>query len=65
MNSSIIAEKIKSGALDRALIALYGEGRLEYQRERYYTTVQSFIATYGDRDAELFSVPGRTEISGN
>jgi len=65
MKASLLARNIESGAFDNALNALYREERLAYQRERYLATVQSFIATYGDLDAELFSVPGRTEICGN
>ena len=65
MKASLLAERIKSGALDGAFGRLYGEQKLGYQRERYLSTVVSFISTYGDLDCELFSVPGRTEISGN
>lgn len=65
MKCSMIADKIKNGGFDSALCALYGESKTDRQRERYLSTVQSFISTYGDLDAEIFSVPGRTEISGN
>lgn len=39
---------------------------LDLQKERFLSAVDSFVKYYGDgRDIEVFSVPGRTEISGN
>ena len=65
MKVSLLAEKIQNGALNGVFAELYGEDKVERQRERYYTTARSFESTYGDLDAYLFSVPGRTEIIGN
>ncbi len=38
---------------------------IEKKRERIASAVDSFIDLFGDRDAYLFSVGGRSEISGN
>ncbi|MBO7361212.1 MAG: galactokinase [Clostridia bacterium] len=63
------AEKLKrfilSGGLDGKLAEIYGEG-FETQRERYAFAVDGFASRYGSsRDVSLFSVPGRSELSGN
>jgi len=63
MKASQLIEKIQSGALS-AYTHLYQD--LEDQKARYIGALQSFIALYGDeRDAYLFSVPGRSEVQGN
>ncbi len=58
--------KISEGYLDAAFTSLYGEENVEAQRVRYTEAVKEFGSIYGeDRDVNLFSVPGRSEISGN
>ena len=57
---------IENGALDAKLRVLYGESEIAVQRARYTKAISEFAAIYGaDRDASLFSVGGRSEISGN
>lgn len=51
--------------LDGRLTRLYGENALEAQRERYIKAVEEFESLYGEGDAYLFSVAGRSELSGN
>lgn len=66
MNTTCMIEHIKSGALDARLTALYGKAALAAQRERYEKALDRFEALYGkDLDVCLFSVPGRSELSGN
>lgn len=66
MNARELITKINEGALDNVLVSLYGEDKLDSQKERYLEAVNEFISLYGeDRDVSLFSVPGRSEISGN
>jgi len=66
MKASILLQKITSCEYDVRLAELYGEGALRHQRERYIKAVGEFIALYGeDRQTEIFSVPGRSEILGN
>ena len=61
-----ITEMINSGALDEKFRSLYGESRIAGARERYLRAVKGFKETFGtDADAAIFSVPGRSEISGN
>ena len=66
MKINELIKYINEGKLDKALVSLYGEGQLDAQRNRYTEAVKEFSDIYGaDRDVNLFSVPGRSEISGN
>ncbi|MBO7176951.1 MAG: galactokinase [Clostridia bacterium] len=57
---------IQSGSADAVLTRLYGEEALGAQKARYIAAVESFTALYGtDRDLGIYSVAGRSEISGN
>ncbi len=57
---------IKDGSLDGRLEALYGTDALGYQKERYLGAIAEFSRMYGaDREVSLFSVSGRSELSGN
>lgn len=39
--------------------------RIALQPQRYTQALQTFIDLYGDKDIAIFSVPGRSEVSGN
>ena len=65
MELTVLAEKIKNGEYDEKLKRLYGEVKLENARERYLKAAGGFLDLYGNRDAEILSVPGRSEILGN
>ncbi len=66
MNTYELKNKVNSGALDERLVSLYGEAALAYQKERYIKAIDSFKDIYGDFDnVGLYSVPGRSELSGN
>ncbi len=55
-----------NGSYDARLTYIYGEAALEHQKTRYASAIDGFAALYGtDRDAALYSVAGRSEISGN
>ncbi|MBO5203507.1 MAG: galactokinase [Clostridia bacterium] len=65
MNTSMTKAQINSGALDKTLTYIYGEAALEFQKKRYSAAIDEFEKIYGDRDISLFSVAGRSELSGN
>ena len=66
MKINEVISSIKNGRLDASLISLYGEAKLESAKERYLSAINEFESIYGsDRDISLFSVAGRSEISGN
>ena len=62
MKASELIMKIEGGAL-AAYANIYTD--LADQTERYVGVLRELIALYGDREACLFSVPGRTEVQGN
>ncbi|HPE95684.1 MAG TPA: galactokinase family protein [Bacillota bacterium] len=65
MRASEILSSISTGGHDTALDALYGAKKREIQRARWKNAAEKFIEKYGDREAMMFSVPGRSEICGN
>ena len=65
MIASKLLNYVKEGKLDKKLSAIYGEENLLSQRERYAEAIYEFAYVYGDIEATIFSVPGRSEISGN
>jgi len=67
VNISEIKNKITSGELDASFIRLYGnkEAVVASHKERYLDAINEFEAIYGDKDVSVFSVGGRSEISGN
>ncbi len=58
-------EQIFSGALDATLEYIYGKAAVSFQRERYTRAIDEFVGIYGERDISLYSVAGRSELSGN
>ncbi len=66
MTAKELALKIKGGELDARFAELYGKEAVAAQRERYIEAIKEFSELFGDeREVRLFSVPGRSEISGN
>ncbi|MBQ4120405.1 MAG: galactokinase, partial [Clostridia bacterium] len=66
MKTNELISHIQSGALDATLKELYGTDKLDAAKDRYLTAVCEFVSLYGDREnTHIFSVPGRSEISGN
>jgi len=61
----ILTGKIKNGEYDDKLKTLYGGAKLESARARYLGLLGGFERVYGERDVEIISVPGRSEILGN
>ena len=66
MNTTELIRFIEEGNFDKTLAKLYGEKNVELQRARYTDAVKGYKEYYGESDdMRLFSVPGRTEVSGN
>ena len=66
MNCRQALEQFSKGTLDACLCALYGENALAAQRARYADAIRAFAARFTEeREITLFSVPGRSELSGN
>ena len=61
-----ILSNINNEHFDKTLSKLYLDDSLfEYQRERYTRAVNRFRDLFGDRDVQIYSTPGRSEVCGN
>ena len=61
-----IVKKITDGSLDATFTALYPDVAHKEIQTRYINAVNEFIDLYGDGgNISVFSVPGRSELSGN
>ena len=60
---SAILSAVENGGFDQTFLALYRD--TVRPAARYGKLLREFLERYGDREGLLFSVPGRTEISGN
>ncbi len=56
---------VQSGSLDETLIHLYGQDKLNRQKERYLSVLANAKEVLHDADVRMFSAPGRTEVGGN
>ncbi len=65
MKTTELLSYVKEGKLDVKLADIYGEENVESQKERYCEAISEFLSVYGEREVSIFSVPGRSEISGN
>ena len=66
MNTNQMKNHIANGGIDAVLTHVYGEAALEAQKARYSAAIDEFAAIYGaDKDITLYSVAGRSELSGN
>ena len=66
MNTSQMKKYISDGGIDAKLAHVYGDAAVEAQKARYCAAIDEFATIYGaDRDITLYSVAGRSELSGN
>ncbi len=65
MKLSELKAAVSSDLLQNQLELLYGAEHVQAQKERYLKLIARASDLYGDREACLFSAPGRTEVGGN
>ena len=66
MNTSQMKKYIAEGGIDAKFTHIYGEAAVLAQRARYSAAIDEFAAIYGaEREITLYSVAGRSELSGN
>ena len=66
MDSKELKQLLANGGLDEKLLEIYGDKKLlAYQRDRYIKTIERFERNYGEGEVSVFSIPGRSEVSGN
>ncbi|MGN1388148.1 MAG: galactokinase, partial [Bulleidia sp.] len=61
MKLSELQAAVSSDLLQNQLGLLYGAEHVKAQKERYLKLIARAMELYGDREASLFSAPGRTE----
>ena len=66
MKTAELKQALAGTTLDSRFCEIYGTAALEMQKARYLHAVEEFEKLYGaDREAALYSVAGRSELSGN
>lgn len=66
MNYKQLKDEIKKGKYDEQLKALYIEDKkVLLQRERYAKAIDTFTSLYEEKDIQIYSAPGRSEVGGN
>ena len=66
MNTVELKNLFAGSQYDELLMDIYlDEAKLEYQKNRYVKAIEKFESLFGAGDVEIYSAPGRSEISGN
>jgi len=66
MKTTELKAAVLGGQFDQRFTYIYGAAALEAQKARYAAAIDEFAKLYGEnRDAALYSVAGRSELSGN
>ena len=61
-----LKKQIENGQFDAIFTNLYDKSAILSQRERYLLALDSFASIFGeDRDVNIYSVAGRSELAGN
>ena len=65
-NISELKNEIINGNLDERFKEVYVDSSLVgYHRERYVLALEKFVELFGEKEVEIFSAPGRSEVCGN
>lgn len=65
MNATTISQALRTPDSISLFEEMYGKGMAEENARRYELVANGFVKTFGEKEFELFSSPGRTEIGGN
>lgn len=66
IKTNLLKEKLAGAEYESALAKNYKKEDIESQKKRYIRIISSFEEFFGaDREIEMFSAPGRTEVCGN
>ncbi len=64
--ASLVIKDIQNDVYNKILNDVYVDSSLiPHQKERYIQAIEKFISLYGDKDIEVYSTPGRSEVCGN
>ncbi len=62
----LLINQLELGNLDNRLKAIYvDKNRVPYNRKRYIEALNKFKENFGEKDVEIYSAPGRSEVCGN
>lgn len=65
-NIQTLIEEFKQGKHNDLLKDIYvDEAVIAYQQERYVKALEEFKNLYGEKEVEIYSAPGRSEVGGN
>lgn len=65
-NLLTLADDFRQGKYDLLLKDIYvDEAMISFQQNRYAQAVENFIELYGEKEVEIYSAPGRSEVGGN
>ena len=66
MKTTELKKGFQDGKYEELLKDIYiDEAVLDYQKERYIKAIESFEELFGEKEVEIYSAPGRSEIGGN
>ena len=66
MKTTELKKGFQDGNYEELLRDIYiDEDVLEYQKERYIKAIESFEELFGEKEVDIYSAPGRSEIGGN
>ena len=66
MKTAELKKGFQDGKYEELLRDIYiDESVLDYQKERYIKAIESFEELFGEKEVEIYSAPGRSEIGGN
>ncbi|MBP3870576.1 MAG: galactokinase family protein, partial [Faecalicoccus sp.] len=66
MKATTLISQFKQNQFQDLLEDFYEDASLvESQNLRYIRALETFIELYGDKDVEIYSAAGRSEVSGN
>lgn len=65
-NLKVIGEELHSGIYDGRLKDVYvDKGLVSYNKKRYKEALEKFYELFGEKEVDLYSAPGRSEVCGN
>ena len=66
IKTNLLKEKLAGAEFDAAFSRIYKKEDIALQKERYIALASRFEELFGsDREVEIYSAPGRTEVCGN
>ena len=64
--ASTLVKEFSEKVYDAKLKEIYlDDSRIDAERARYMAALTTFTEMYGDKEVEIYSAPGRTEVGGN